>query len=135
MNTTVSETSDLKEIKQEVIQFSHELLRFTIAFGVYLYARTLEWGRRAKEDFSMKSIKTHGLVQVLCARAMRFFGINEEKGKEKQSTKRYLSRSVLKKTLLFPVYLLITSVEILFYSEIRQKKNKKLNKKVNRYNN
>jgi hypothetical protein len=134
MNTATQETSDLKEIKQEVIQFSNELLRFTIAFGVYIYSRTIEWGSRAKEDFSVKSIKTHGLVQVLCARAMRFFGINEEKGNEKQSTKRYLRRSVLKKTLLFPLYLLITSVEILFYSKIRQKKNKKLNKKVNRYN-
>lgn len=134
MNTTVSETSDFKEIKQEFAKFSSDILRFIIAFGVYLYAQTAEWGSRVKEDFSMKSIKRHGVVQVLCMRAMRFFGISEEKPKESHPKKRFIRRSLIKKAVLFPIYLLITCIEILINSEIRQKKNKKLNKKVNRYN-
>lgn len=133
MNNSISQKSELSEIKQEIILYSKELLNILKELFLFLYTHFVVWARKVGEDYTIENIKKHGLAEVLYRRAAIFFGVGEDQVIKGVVKRRKIARKIVRKTLLFPFYLLITLVHSLSNYQNMRKKNKKMGKKVNSY--
>lgn len=138
MYTTISEENkiaveelkeELKIVKQQVQELSLSLL---IQLKTILFQFVLSY-----KEYSLTNIREYGLGEILMNRALRFFRLDndgEEKNvssKKEKTAKRKGARYIIKKslkTILFPIYLLITLLQLLIKSEsgTREKKHKQL---------
>lgn len=134
MNIAAKNNSELIEIKQELKSLLKEL-----TVELLLALRTLldflkEWWRKFITDFSFSNIRKEGFLTILCRRSESFFGIHssQKEPKLRKIIKKNVKRNS-KKIILFPFFLLITLCDQLIKLFKKEKKQKKVNKKVNQY--
>ncbi len=133
MNNSISQKSELSEIKQEASLFLKEAVNMLFELSVFLYRRFAVWLKKVGEDYTIENLKNEGLIEILYRRASLFFGVSEVKLEKGKAKRKKISRRIFKKALLLPIYLLITLVHSLVNYQLSKKKSKKMNKKVNYY--
>jgi len=133
MNNSISQKSELSEIKQEASLFFKEVVNALFELSLFLYNRFAVWLKKVGEDYTIENVKNQGLTEILYRRAALFFGINEEKLEKTKAKRKRLSRRIFKKAVLLPLYLLITLVHSIVNYQLSKNKPKKMNKKVNYY--
>lgn len=122
----------LQELKQDLIKIKQQLIEWSIGLLIMLKDSVIQF-ILSYDEFALSNIKKKGLLNILTDRALRFFKLDYEEVEERRKTiskpkkrtfKYYVVKSI--KLILFPVYLIICGVLIIFSR--KQKKNV-----INRY--
>jgi|SRR5690554_1068438 len=134
MHITISEENKvlMEELKEEVTIIKQEAKKLSISFIIQLKSIIFQFLISYKE-YSLTNIREYGLGEILMDRAMRFFKLdneNREKKASKNKTKKLTRKGgkyLMKKTaklILYPFYLLILMLEMVFKSNAKEKSNK-----------
>lgn len=134
MYITISEENKvlMEELKEEVTIIKQEAKKLSISFIIQLKSIIFQFLISYKE-YSLTNIREYGLGEILMDRAMRFFKLDNENREKKASKKKTkgLTRKggkyLIKKTaklVLYPFYLLILMLEMVFKSNDKEKSNK-----------
>lgn len=124
---------ELSELKQVGLEIGEQFIGIGLELLTWFWTRALVWFKKVIEDYSIENIEKEGLIGIWIRRASLFFGLDEEKVKRGIKKISKPSRKIVRKTLLFPVYLLITLLYAALYRRENTLDRKKMNKKVNSY--
>lgn len=120
----------LETLKADLIQIKQTLLEWGVAFLISSKHSVFQF-LLSYEEFSLSNIRKHGFINILTDRAIRFFKLEKEyeKAEHKNKTKKQIIKARVKrffrkviKLTLFPVYLLIIVLQLIF--EKKSNKNK-----------
>lgn len=121
----------LQELKQDLIKIKRELIEWSIGLLILLKDSVIQF-ILSYDEFALSNIKKEGFLNILTDRALRFFKLDQDEVEERRRTiekpkKRTLKFYFLKtlKVILFPVYLIICAVLVIFS---RKQKNNVINK-------
>jgi hypothetical protein len=134
MNTLSISKKELSELKELSMGLFHQLIRICKELVSWFWNRFLVWFNQMMEDYSIDNIQKEGLVGIWIRRASVFFGLDEEKVKSQIKKITKPSKKVVRKTLLWPLYLLITLLYVAKKRLDSASNLQKVHKKVNSYN-
>ncbi|MEX2485160.1 MAG: hypothetical protein WED10_11390 [Brumimicrobium sp.] len=119
----------LETIKDDLIRIKQTLLEWGLTFLIYTKNSLISF-IASYEEYSISNIREKGLLSILTDRAIRFFKLECEKNGVEDNTKRYQKRSTQQKVkfiikrvfklILFPVYLLIICLMLLFKEKFKK---------------
>ncbi|HLW29238.1 MAG TPA: hypothetical protein VKX29_00120 [Brumimicrobium sp.] len=130
----------LREFKKDVSDVKQEAKELSFSLFIQLKRLMFQFLISYKE-YSLTNIREYGLGEILMSRAMRFFKLDDDSRekktalkKEKQIHKSSRSKQISKKGgvyivrravkyILYPFYLIIICLQLLFKSEPKEKSN------------
>lgn len=123
----------IEELKKELLIIKQDALELSLNLLIHVKNVLLQFFMSYK-DYSLSNIKEYGLAEILWVRAMRFFRLDNndpdkkeskarDNNKQKRGGKYWIRRT--SRIIMYPFYLLILLLELIFKEKSKRRKEKR----------